>query len=309
MHFLQSEAWQNFQKELGRKTFRQSGDGWEYLAILEQGQGNSRLYCPYGPSFGSQKSFKSAIKSLTELGKKLNVTFVRIEPTDTAVVHYLQDNHWRKVDYQSLNPEHTVVVDLSPSIDEIISRMAQTNRNIYRNYSKKGIALHSSTSPNDINIFLDLIKKVATRTGMKPHSDGYFTAQAKALFPLGSAKLFYATLDGAPISASIIYDSETTRYYAHAGSDSDYRKLNSGNALVAEMIVDAKRKGLKSFDLYGIAPDNAPSNHPWAGFTSFKRGFGGVEMSFAGSWDLPIKQLPYSIYLCYQKLYHSIRSR
>lgn len=309
MHFLQSESWQSFQSSLGRQTFRQSGDGWEYLAILEQGQGNSRLYCPYGPSFDNPNSFELAVKSLTKLGKKLGVTFVRIEPTDATVIPYLRDNHWRKVDYQSLNPEHTIVVDLSPNIDEIISRMSQTNRNIYRNYNKKGVIIHSSTDPNDINIFLNLIKKVATRTGMKPHSDGYFTTQAKVLFPIGSAKLFYATLDDTPISASIIYDYETTRYYAHAGSDSDYRKLNSGNALVAEMIVDAKRKGLKNFDLYGVAPDNSPTKHPWAGFTNFKRGFGGGEVSFAGSWDFPISRLPYSIYLGYQKLYHAIRSR
>jgi hypothetical protein len=49
-HFLQSSAWEKFQQSLGRKVFHNRGEGWEYFAILERGTGNSRLYCPFGPT-------------------------------------------------------------------------------------------------------------------------------------------------------------------------------------------------------------------------------------------------------------------
>lgn len=304
MHFLQSEPWEKFQKALGRKTFRQSGEGWEYLAILEHGTGNSRLYCPYGPTANNQRALEEAIESLFSLGKKLNVTFVRIEPTEIEYKKYIQSCGWKKVTYQSLNPEHTRVIDLRPSQTDIIAQMSQPSRNIYRNYQKKGVEISSSTNPLDIAEFLKLIHEVSARTGMTPHSDEYFQAQADNLFPVGAASLWRAKFENQTIASAIFYDSKDTRYYAHAAASSlpEHRKLNAGTALVAEAIIDAKRKCLTSFDLYGVAPGYSDKNHPWAGFTKFKRSFGGSDVNFAGSWDLPIKHLPYWIYRIYQTL-------
>lgn len=307
MHFLQSEAWQNFQKELGRKTFRQSGEGWEYLAILETGRGNTRLYCPYGPSAQDQRSFEEAMQSLMSLGKRENASFVRIEPTNPKRIDFIKKNGGKKVTYQSLNPERTIIIDLDRPVEDIVAAMTAPNRNYYRNYQKKGINIYQSTKVKDIEIFLGLIKKVAERTGMRPHSDDYFRRQAESLFPAGAAKLFVATYDKTPIAASIGYDSSTTRYYAHAGTDADYAKLHAGNALVARMIIDAKQQGLQQFDLYGIAPKNAPQDHPWSGFTKFKQSYGGTEVDYAGSWDIPLKRLPYFAYRAYQQLYRALR--
>ena len=64
MHFTQTEAWQAFQKQLGRQTFRQSGDGWEYLAVLEEGNRNKRLYCPNGPYARDVQSFEEALNHI-----------------------------------------------------------------------------------------------------------------------------------------------------------------------------------------------------------------------------------------------------
>ncbi len=307
MHFLQSEAWQNFQKELGRKTFRQSGEGWEYLAILETGRGNTRLYCPYGPLAHDQRSFEEALRSLIDLGRRHGATFVRVEPTDPSRAQFLSLYGGKKVTYQSLNPERTITIDLDRPIEDIVAAMTATNRNLYRNYQKKGIKIYQSTKVKDIEIFLRLIEKVAERTGMRPHSDDYFRKQAESLFPTGAAKLFVAIYDKTPIAASISYDSSTTRYYAHAGADVDYAKLHAGNALVARMIIDAKQQGLQQFDLYGIAPKNATQDHPWSGFTKFKQSYGGTEVDYAGSWDIPLKRLPYFSYRAYQQLYRALR--
>ena len=89
-HFLQSTAWQAFQESLGRTTFRDSSPGWEYLAILERSTGNSRLYCPYGPAASDEHSLATSLSSLTQLGKKHRVTFLRVEPTNLDFAAYLQ---------------------------------------------------------------------------------------------------------------------------------------------------------------------------------------------------------------------------
>lgn len=304
MHFLQTEAWQNFQKDLGRTTFRQTGDGWEYLAILEHGTGNSRIYCPYGPYAENQKAFEAALDSLISLGRQKHVTFIRVEPTTVDFCAYLEPQKWQKVTYQSLNPEHTSIINLGQDKEAIIANMAQPVRNVYRNYHKKGFHVKKSQNPEDIEIFLELIHQVATRTGMRPHSDDYFRTQATALLPGNHASLWIAKLDNQPLAASLMYDSQDTRYYAHAATSSlpEHRKLNAGTALLAEAVIDAKNQGLSSFDLYGIAPNSRSEHQAWVGFTKFKRSFGGTNTAYCGTWELPLNKPAYYLYRAYQKL-------
>jgi lipid II:glycine glycyltransferase (peptidoglycan interpeptide bridge formation enzyme) len=303
-YFLQTSAWRAFQKNLGRKTFYQTGDGWSFLAILEHGRFNSRLYCPYGPVASSQKAFEDALKCFVALGKKHRVTFVRVEPTNPGFTSYLEQFGWRKVTYLQLQPEHSHLIDLRTPEDNLITQMSQPVRNIYRNYAKKGVAVHTSTNPNDIDILLKFVHEVAERTGIRPHDNSYFRQQAETLFPLGAAILYYATIDDLPIAAALFYDSDDMRTYAHAGASAlpEHRKLNASTALLATAIVDAQRKGLQTVDLYGIAPDDAPKHHPWAGFTQFKRSFGGRDITYAGAWDLPLKKPAYWLYRLYQMI-------
>lgn len=309
MHFQQSEAWQKFQESLDRQTFLRSGDGWQYLAILEHGTGNSRLFCPYGPSADSLDGFRAALTSLITLGQQQNVSFLRVEPTSPDQADILKQLGWKKTSYQKLNPEHTRLIDLSLSKEDLLAQMSQPARNIYRNYHKKGLVIHQSTDPDDIDIFLGFIHQVADRTGMRPHSDTYLRTQAKALFPTGHAKLWIAKLDNKPIATAITFDDQTTRYYAHAGASSlpDHRKLNASTAIVTEAIVDAKQQGLETFDLYGITPDTDEQNPSWAGFTKFKKSFGGKDIAYGGTWDLPLKPLAYWSYRLYQSLRQKLR--
>ena len=149
-HFLQSSAWEKFQQSLGRKVFHNRGEGWEYFAILERGTGNSRLYCPFGPTAINEEALRLALKDLAELGKKLGVTFLRVGPIKPTFSKVLSDEHWKKATYVHLQPEHTHVINLQQPEEEIIASMAQPVRNCYRNYHKKGVTVHQSQNPDDI---------------------------------------------------------------------------------------------------------------------------------------------------------------
>lgn len=312
MHFLQSDAWADFQRGLGREVYIKSGKGWRYMAVLETGKGNKRLYCPYGPVCDDDQSLQVAMASLMDLGKQLGVTFLRVEPTGHISAETLKRIGCKKVAYNQLQPEQTQVITLGTKADdEILADMHPNNRNLYRTYSKKGLNIISSKNPADIEIFLNLIRKVAKRTGLRPHSDGYFRVQAKSLFNSGAAKLFYVKYQDRPIAASIVYDDLSSRYYAHAAADDDFRKLSAGTALVAYMIFDAQKHGKTEFDLYGIAPKSPAEDpkHRWAGFTKFKLGFGGVRRDYIGAWDYPLRRARYHGYKAYQTLNHFRRDR
>lgn len=305
-HFLQSDAWKQFQENLGRKVVVDHGDDWSYLAVLEPGKGNTRLYTPYGPTLKTEAALPEALASLTKAAKDHNATFVRIEPTLALSAHHLASLGLKPVTYQSLNPSRTQIIDLSITKDELLAQMSQNSRNLTRNYTNKGISITVSTDPKDVHYLTDLLDKVAARNHISPHSKNYFTVQAETLFPLGAACLYLAHYESRVIAAALVFDDAHARYYAHAAADDTYRKLSAGTALVGQMILDAQANGQKYFDLYGIAPDDIP-NHPWRGFTKFKQSFGGTPVDYSGSWDLPLKPLPYYGYRSYQTLRRHLR--
>ena len=110
--------------------------------------------------------------------------------------------------------------------------------------------------------------------------------------PLGALHCFVVRLEGRVIAGALVYDDQTTRYYAHAGADYQHRKLNAGVALLSEMIFEAKERGLEQFDFYGITDSDDP-HHPWAGFTAFKKSFGGQERRSLGTWQKVTRPLRY----------------
>lgn len=304
--FLQSPAWQAFQEKLGRTTFSDKSDGWSYLAIKESGTLNTRLYTPHGPEFTSVTQFDEAFASLVRLAKKEKTTFLRIDPAGDISSDDLRQRGLTPVTYQQLQPAHTQIIDLRQSEEELLAQMSQNSRNITRNYHKKGVTVRTSHNPDDITILTSLLSNVAHRNHITAHNEAYFRTQVEALFPFKAATLYIAEYEGRPIAASLIYDSTDTRTYAHAAADDTYRKLSAGTALVGQMILDAHRTGLSFFDLYGIADSDDPS-HPWAGFTRFKKSFGGQPATRLGTWDFPINKPGYYLYRAYQSIYRKLR--
>ncbi|MBL8160151.1 peptidoglycan bridge formation glycyltransferase FemA/FemB family protein [Candidatus Saccharibacteria bacterium] len=287
-HFLQTSAWKHFQEALGRTTFEASGDGWHYMAVLEPGR-FSRLYCPYGPTADSAASFKAALASLKVLAKKQGVHFIRIEPMAPLSPAALRRFGAVRARH-SIQPQHTWCVDLTINEEDLLKNMNGNTRRFWqRGKEKYDISFRSSDDPADIEIFLDCIREVADRTGMRPHDDDYFRLQARTLLPLGAARLFITSVDGRPAAAILAYDTPTTRYYAHAAAHYEFHVQNVATVGIIFAMLEAKREGKTTFDLYGVAPPDAPADHPWQGFSRFKRTFGGAGVDYLGAWEIPVK--------------------
>lgn len=293
-HLLQHREWGEFQVALGRKVFYSHGKGWNWLAILEKTRFSKRLYCPYGPTVTSTASLRTALEVLVACGKSLGVTYIRIEPQGP-----LKETDLRRLRLQpahrDIQPHYTWVKDLRSDEATLLAEMSATNRNLYRTANNKNISFRISTTPKDVSIFLDMMHEVAGRNSITIHSDRYYEIMTKTLMPLGALKLYIAEHEGTPVATSLVLDSPSTRYYAHAASHAAARKLHPGTPLLAHMIFDAKLDGKTSFDFYGIAPPDQP-NHRWAGFTQFKQSFGGHVVDMHGTWEFPCNFSAYMFY-------------
>ncbi|MET4094514.1 peptidoglycan bridge formation glycyltransferase FemA/FemB family protein [Arthrobacter sp. UYCu712] len=298
-YFLQGPQWADFQRSLGRTVHEQSGPGWSFLAVEEANPAGKLLYAPYGPVAASLPAFDAALAALTELARSCGAVFVRIEPVDAGLAAPGAAGLLRGRGLQpapvNQQPELSWIVDLDRDFKDVLADMKPVNRNLYRNIHKKGVTFRSSQDPAEISVLLEFLHMTAARNGFKPQSDEYLSQVARSLMPAGAATLFIAELDGAPIAAALAYDSADTRTYAHAALDDTHRKLSAGIPLLVTLMADAKDKGLKHVDLWGVAPEDQP-DHKWAGFTAFKKSFGGRQVAYAGTWDLPVRKMRYAAY-------------
>lgn len=310
-YFLQTPAWADFQQTLGRRVHTRSGPGWSYLAIEEKNPAGKVLYAPYGPVAESVAAFDAALADLVDVAKSCGAVFVRIEPVtaglepDTAAAALKA----RGMQPAPVNqqPELSWIVDLDRDFKDVLADMKPVNRNLYRNIHKKGVTFRSTQDPEDIRILLNFLHMTARRNGFKPQSDEYLSQVAASLMPAGAATLFVAELHGGPIAAALAYDSADTRTYAHAALDDTHRKLSAGIPLLVTLMADAQEKGLKHVDLWGVAPADQP-DHKWAGFTAFKKSFGGREIAYPGTWDLPVNKPRYAAYQAARRLRDALRS-
>lgn len=310
-YFLQTTAWADVLSSLGRTVHQQSGPGWSFLAVEEKNPAGKVLYAPYGPVASSTDAFDAALAALVELARSCGAVFVRIEPVTAGLSLPTAADELRRRGLQPApsnpQPELSWIVDLDVDFKDVLAAMKPVNRNLYRNIHKKGVTFRTSKDPKDISILLEFLHMTARRNGFKPQSDDYLTRVAASLMPAGAATLFIAELHGEPIAAALAYDSADTRTYAHAALDDTHRKLSAGIPLLVTLMADAKDRGLKHVDLWGVAPADQP-DHKWAGFSAFKKSFGGREITYPGAWDLPVKKLRYNAYQVARKLRDKLRT-
>lgn len=291
-HLLQSHAWEQYSQLEDHQTFWLDGDGYQLLAIKHTTPLGNYLYCPYGPTLDPkhpETALEQALSALKNLAHEQNAFFIRIEPTfpfraETLAKYGLIKSH-------NLDPAHTWVLDLTVPQDQILSGIEKRKLRHWRTHENKGITLRNTQDPEQITILTQFLRGLGERDHFNPQDENHLKNQLKS----GFATLYIAELEGKPIAAALIYDYDGVRYYAHAATDEEHRKLMAGTIILIQMIIDAQNNGSKVFDFWGITTSEDP-NHPWYGFTQYKKSFGGYQVDYSGTWDLPLHRFKYRLY-------------
>lgn len=291
----QSEAWHNLQQALGETSFLEQGSGYHYLAILKSTPVGRYLYLPYGPVFETKSGLENALKSLNNLASRYQAIFTRVEPQSSEFISHLPGNAQKSPD---LSPAETWVLDLTGTDEELKNRLPSRLLRYYKSASRKGITIETSHNPNDIHYLLDLQKALAREKGISTFSENYLKTELAQPF----ATLYLIKQENTVISAGLVFDDKDTRYNLQGAQSEEGRKLHATGILTIQLILDARDKGLKTFDFWGIAPEGAPDTHPWAGFTAFKKTFAGREVDYSGTYDLVYHPAKYRLYLVLRKV-------
>ena len=297
----QSKAWQILQQDLNEKSFLQTGEGYQYLAILKSTPVGNYLYLPYGPVFASKKAFSKAIESLKSLAKKERAIFIRIEPQDPESTEFLPKNA-KKV--KNLSPQETWCLDLTGNEDELKAKLPSRLLRYYKNAAKNHLEIETTKDPDSIHHLLKLQRQLASKKGINTFSETYLKTELTQPF----ATLYLVkyqnpdTNQTEVVAAGLVFDDEDTRYNLQGAQSETGKKLHATGILTIQLILDAKAKGQKIFDFWGIASEGSSSSHPWYGFTSFKKTFAGYEVKYAGTFDIILNPFKYQLYQFLRKI-------
>lgn len=314
-HFLQSHAWETFEQSLGHRTFRQASANFEYLAIQKPTRLGSYLFIPYGPSLSTkapEKSLQEALESLVSLAKAQKAIFIRLEPAHAFSPQILA--HMGLVKTKDIDPARTWRLRLdNKSKEDLILGFSHGTRLGHNQFPRKHLSVEVSHDPKDIQHLVRLQTALAKAKGITAYDQSYLEHELRQ--PFASLYLVHLqtpeTGEDRIVAASLFFDDQanSTRYYMQSASDPSVKNLPTTVGLLCQSIFDAKEKGLKYFDFWGIAPENAPQSHPWAGFTRFKKSFGGSALDYSGTYDLVLNKKKYKLYKILRKINRNLRKR
>ncbi|MFH2062539.1 MAG: peptidoglycan bridge formation glycyltransferase FemA/FemB family protein, partial [bacterium] len=160
--------------------------------------------------------------------------------------------------------------------------------------------LDGATYAKDIASFQSLLAETADRDEFRTHSPDYYEQMLRSLAVNKSdemsVRLFLAEHDGQPLAGALVSGFGDMATYLHGASSSEKRELMAPHQLHWQIMLWAKQAGFRKYDFWGVAPEGAAADHPWAGVTRFKLGFGGERKSYVGTWELPGHRFWYAAY-------------
>ncbi len=252
----------------------------------------SWLYIPRGPIFAPgisseqrQVAWEVLEEKVRHLAEERDAFFVRVDP----LLPTLSRSNWRKAS-REVQPQHTLLLNLSSSEEELLAQMHSKTRYNVNLAQRKGVDVRFSNHSEDIQEFIALSQDVTSRTGFSYHSDDYYAALMEVLGAEGMAELAVATVEGETVAAHLMVYSDGIATYAHGASKNDKREFMAPALLYWKTILRAKEKGMHQYDFFGVAPEDAPEDHSWAGITRMKLGFGGSRVSYCGAYDLVLHE-------------------
>lgn len=301
--FLQSWEWGEFQKSLGREIVRIAKSDADIITDyalafrLPLWRDASYLYCPRGPLAHVAWCLEELKQATGEF------LFIRYEPP--PVYEPLQAKGIKTLPIQ---PEIEWVIDLSQGYERVQKAMHQKTRYNIRLASKKGVQVRTidnreQLKKGDIATFFSLLSETAGVHGFRLHPERYYRSFIEFFLPKDTSTdlhtpfihLSFAEYNTHLIATIMIMFFGDTALYVHGGSAWSYREHMGPHILHDRAMKDASMRGYRYYNFGGVASDGSP-RHPLSGVTRFKRGFGGESRRYPGTYDYPLRKIPYVLY-------------
>ena len=300
---LQSWAWGDFKGRFGWRPLR--------LAISEQGRlvaaaqllvrrlpFRSLAYVPRGPLFDPEDEdlSRALLAALHRVARHSGAIALKVEPPwlDSAAGAAWWAAHGFRASPQTIQPRHTIIVDLRPDEEAILAQMKPKWRYNVRLASRKEIVVRRGSTSEDLAAFYDLMGETGHRDGFAVHTPAYYEAALRLFEREGQVALLLADYAGQPVAGLMAFAFGAQAIYMYGASSERERSRMPNHLLPWEAMRWAKARGCTGYDLWGI-PDIDPGSPSagLAGVERFKAGFGGRPTRYVGAFDHVYSPLVY----------------
>lgn len=271
------------------------------IAVRYNAPGLSYFYCPYGPV--AAKWTPELVATLREFFRPIcaryNASFLRLDGnglTDAGLRPAL--NHVTAM--SSLQPRSEWVLDISGDQEALWMAMHKHARYNVR-LAERADAKLEFFAPADtpVDAFLSLMQTTAGRDGFGLNTTDYYRS-ALANTPADNGFVALCTIQGTPAAIALFAAYAGEMHYVFAGSSNDFRKIAPPYYLLWNSILEGRKRGWRTLNFGGIT-DKVKSTH-LQGVTSFKKRFGGCEVTHPNPVDLVYRPIRYQLFSWYKKL-------
>lgn len=270
------------------------------------GMGRSFWYVPHGPvtDYAAPRAgerMQVLVEGLAGEARADRAVAIRLEPrieAGAAEAAHLDGTAHRIS--ERLQVGQTRLVKLAPD-EELLAGFDADTRYAVRRAEREEVTTSILTDPADraaVERLHELVRATQRRAGFRlPPLERYWTAW-QALAGSGGACLVEARRAGELLASGMLVVEGGQSFYLFAGSlreEPGEPKRYASYAAQWAMMREARIRGAVRHDLWGVAPANAGPDHPWHGVGLFKKGFGGREVTWAGSWEIVIDPLVFRL--------------
>lgn len=224
-------------------------------------------------------------EKIDKIAKKHRAWFVKLEPGQpfNHLAMKQLNHHGFYPSSWPLSPSKTIRIDLKKSEKKLWADLKKETRNIIRRAIKKGVAVNQS---KEVEYFCDLWVKSMRRRGNLLAASKEIKKIWRAFGKNSHLLLAHKSADrDQPLAGALIITYGKAASYIFAASTGQGNKFGAPSLIVWEAIRMAKKLGCEIFDLEGIYDSRYQrATKSWKGFTMFKKGFGGEEIAYIGSF-------------------------
>jgi lipid II:glycine glycyltransferase (peptidoglycan interpeptide bridge formation enzyme) len=299
--FCQSWNWGHFNNLMGDTAWRFGiFEGDELIAVAQVLKIKARrgvfLFVPHGPIIlkgEAKKIIESLLNYLKELGRKEKVVFIRISPIlekNKNNIKLFKDIGFKNAPTH-MHPELTWELDIKLDEEDILKGMRKTTRYLVKQGEKnEDIEIVKGMDDEALKDFERIYLETASRQSFTPFPPKYLEKEVEAFKKSEEVVIFSGKYKGETVSSAIIIYYSNIAFYHQGASSLKYPKIPVSYLLQWEVIKEAKKRNCELYNFWGVIPESN-KNHPWAGLSLFKKGFGGQEKEYVKTQDYPISPM------------------
>lgn len=261
--------------------------GIAQVVVVRAKRGNF-LHVRHGPilKVWKKRYFRFVMQHLKMVASEEHCVAVRISPRvekTNALLALYASEHGVASAIHAMDAEHAWVLDITRDLDTLLAGMRKTTRYEIRKAEKLGVTVSVSATNDSLEPFLLLYKETARRQNFVPHTG--IVEEFAVYASVGNAVCITGSVEGKAYASAVILFSGSQGIYHHGASITS--SIPVSYLVQWHAIQEAKKRGMKEYNFWGIAPENEPK-HPWFGLSAFKKGFGGNEVTTIHAYDFPV---------------------